>query len=70
MNNEQFKSWRKKMKFTQQQAADALGINNRSVVNYERGKRYDDGRAVIIPRTVALACAAIKAGLEPEGAEQ
>jgi len=67
MNNEQFKAWRKKMNLTQQQAAEALGVNNRSIVNYERGARYEDGRAVIIPRSIALACAAITAGLEPEG---
>jgi len=70
MTNEQFKAWRQKMGFTQQQAADALGVNNRSVVNYERGVRYDDGRPVIIPRPIALACAAIKAGLAPEGEGQ
>jgi len=66
MKPEQFKMWRKKMGFTQQQAADALGLNNRSVINYERGSRYEDGRAVIIPRTVALACLAIEAGLKLE----
>jgi len=67
MNKENFKTWRKEMGFTQKQAADALGINSQSVFNYERGARVEDGRAVIIPRPIALACAAIRAGLEPEG---
>jgi len=67
MNNEQFKAWRKKMNLTQQQAADALGLSIQALGNYERGTRYEDGRAVIIPRTVALACAAVEAGLKPVG---
>jgi len=70
MNNEQFKAWRKKMKFTQQQAADALGLSIQAFGNYERGSRYEDGREVKIPRTVALACAAIEARLKPIGEDK
>jgi len=69
MNNEQFKAWRKKLNLTQQQAADALGVYARTITNYERGSRYEDGRAVKIPRSIALACAAIEAGLNPVGEE-
>jgi len=69
MNKENFKTWRKKMGFTQQQAADALGLFRNTITNYERGARAEDGRAVIIPRTVALACAAVEAGLKPVGEE-
>jgi len=65
MNNEQFKAWRKRMNFTQQQAADALGLYRMTIINYERGHRYEDNRPVPIPRTVALACAALEAGLKP-----
>jgi len=67
MNNEQFKAWRKKMNFTQQQAADVLGLYARTISNYERGARYEDGSAVKIPKSIALACSALAAGLEPWG---
>jgi len=69
MNKEDFKAWRKKMCFTQQQAADALGVYARTITNYERGQRYEDGREVKIPRSIALACAAVEAGLKPVGEE-
>jgi len=65
MKNEQFKTWRKKMNLSQRQAADALGLSIQALGNYERGSRYEDGREVKIPKSIALACSAIAAGLEP-----
>jgi len=67
MKPEQFKAWRKKMGFTQQQAADALGLSIQALGNYERGTRYEDGREVKIPRSIALACSAVVADLKPFG---
>lgn len=67
MDNEAFKAWRAAMGFTQQQAADALGLSKPGLINYEHGKRRDGGKPVEIPRHIALACAAIAAGLEPWG---
>lgn len=69
MTPEQFKAWRKDMSLTQAAAAKALGISKPSVELYELGHRRDDGRPVVIPLTVALACAAVRAGLAPEGEE-
>lgn len=63
MTPEQFKAWRKHMKLSQQKAADALGISKGSIQLYEAGKRPEDGREVVIPKTVELACAAIGMGL-------
>jgi len=65
MTNEQFKLWRKKMKLSQRQAAEVLGLYRNTIVNYERGVRLENGMQVKIPRTVALACSAVEAGLEP-----
>jgi len=65
MNNEQFKTWRKRLGLTQQQAAEALGLSIQALGNYERGQRYEDGREVKIPRPIDLACAAIASGLKP-----
>lgn len=55
----QFKDWRNKMGFSQATAALALGLSRSSVENYEAGARREDNRPVVIPRTVALACAAL-----------
>ena len=67
MTQAEFKKWRKGLKLTQQEAADALGMSARSIANYERGRRYEDGRPVTIPKVVKLACMCITAfGLNPE----
>ena len=36
MRHTEFKEWRTRMGFTQQQAADALDLSLSAVVNYER----------------------------------
>jgi hypothetical protein len=53
---QEFRSWREKLNFSQQQAADALGISLGSVGLYERGSRREDNRAVEIPKPVEYAC--------------
>ena len=60
MNTEQFIKWRKDMGWSQHEAADALEINRSTIQQYERGARFDDERLVIIPRTISLACDALK----------
>lgn len=57
-------SWRWRLGLTKTDAAEALGVSYSMYRYYEAGKR-EDGRAVEIPRTVALACAAIAFGLPP-----
>jgi len=63
MTPEQFKAWRKHMNLSQQEAADALGLSKGSVDLYERGRRREDERPVVIPKTVELACAALALGI-------
>jgi transcriptional regulator with XRE-family HTH domain len=66
MTPESFRAWRKGLGLSQQRAAEALGVSKSSVELYERGsRRGEDGRAVEIPRTVALACRAVSRGLSP-----
>jgi DNA-binding XRE family transcriptional regulator len=67
MTADEFKVWRKMMRLSQVAAAQALGLSKTSIELYERGSRRDDQRPVHIPRTVALACAAVFAGLAPWG---
>lgn len=64
MTPEQFKAWRKRSYKSQGAAAEALGMSKGSIELYETGKRRDDGRAVEIPKTVELACAALALGIK------
>jgi len=65
MTPDDFKAWRKAMGWNQTEAAEALGLSLGTIGNYERGSRREDGRPAPVPRTVALACAAVAAGLRP-----
>jgi transcriptional regulator with XRE-family HTH domain len=53
----EFKRWRKSLKLSQKEAAEALGLKRRVVQYYEKGER--DGEPVKIPKTVRLACYAL-----------
>lgn len=69
MTPAEFKRWRKARGFTQAQAAEALGVSVGSIALYEAGHRQDGKpRAVAIPKAIALACAALAAGLTAEDA--
>jgi transcriptional regulator with XRE-family HTH domain len=63
MTPEAFKAWRKHMDWSQAEAAKHLGVSPGSVDLYERGSRREDGRPVIIPKPVELACAALALGI-------
>ena len=56
MTTQSLRSWQTRMGYTQQQAAEALGV---SLATYKRYLIAGAGR------TVALACAAVEAGLSP-----
>ena len=58
----QFKAWRKSLGLKQREAAEKLGLKKRMIQYYETGKR--DGKKVVIPRAVELACFALFAGVE------
>ena len=57
-----FKKWRKGEKYSQKEAATALGLKRRMIQYYEKGER--DGERVVIPKSVRLACFAISAGVD------
>ncbi len=61
MTADEFFRWGERLGLTQAQSAARLGISRRQVIRYEHGDAP-------IPKTVALACAAVEAGLRPEGA--
>lgn len=54
MTGEQLRAWQARMGYTQQQASDALGISRATYNRY-----LSDGAG----KVVALACAALEAGL-------
>ena len=56
-----FKRWRKALKLSQKEAAEALGLKRRVVQYYEKGER--DGEKVKIPKYIRLACSAVAAGV-------
>lgn len=58
MPAQSLQAWQDALGYTQQRAADALGV---SLATY---KRYLVGE---LPQLVALACAALQAGLQPVG---
>jgi transcriptional regulator with XRE-family HTH domain len=58
MNPDELKSWRVNQGFTQQQAAEELGISLSAMINYEHGVRRDNGEPAIIPRAIEKACIA------------
>lgn len=59
-------SWRRELGISRAEASRRLGVSERMLAYYEAGKR-EDGRAVEIPRTVALACSALYHRLPPFG---
>lgn len=59
MTPAEFAAWREKLGLSKVAAAKALGISVATVALYENGKRFDDGRPVKIPKTVALATEAL-----------
>ena len=61
MKSADFKRWRKTLKLSQKEAAEALGLKRRVVQYYEKGER--DGEKVQIPKYIRLACSAVAAGV-------
>ncbi len=67
MTPEQLAAWRADLGLSQRAAAAALGVSLKSYQALERGFSWDSGKPVTIDRRTAFACAAIRAGLVPEG---
>jgi transcriptional regulator with XRE-family HTH domain len=61
MTPHQFKAWRKAMGLKQKEAAERLGLKKRVIQYYEHGHR--DGKKVAVPKSVELACYALRAGV-------
>lgn len=62
MDRSQLVAWRKNLGLTQQQAADILGVHRATFIDYEKGVRRSDKKPVDVPKSIELACQAIKLG--------
>jgi transcriptional regulator with XRE-family HTH domain len=67
-----FRAWRRNQGLTQAKCAEALGVTLLTIKRWEKGERpwkpdsAGNPTRLEIPRTVALACAAIAAGLDAD----
>ena len=69
MTADELRAWQARMGYSYTSAAAALGVSKATYADWATGKSRTTGQAVAISRTVALACAALEAGLPPIGRE-
>lgn len=67
MTPDQLAGWRSDLNLTQRAAAEVLGVTLATYQRLERGCEWSGKKPVIIDRRTALACAAIRSGIDPEG---
>ena len=63
MTPDDLRAWQAHMGYTYDTAAQALGVSRATYAEWLRGKSRTTGKPVTPSRTVALACAALSAGL-------
>lgn len=56
MTNEEFRAWRDSLGLTKVEAAKQLGVSLSTISLFENGTRYDNGKEVLIPKAVEMAC--------------
>lgn len=67
MTPEQLKEWQDFMELKSEEAADLLDLHLNTFLNYRRGYRtmsQGEERDVPIPKSVAISCVALAAGIE------
>ena len=60
MTGPEFLAWRQRLSLSRKRAAEALGMSESQIVDYEAGHKRGTDRAAPIPRVVALACQALE----------
>ncbi len=58
------RAWQAHMGYTYDTAAAALGVSRSSYADWIAGRSRTTGKPIQVSRTVALACAALAAGLD------
>lgn len=64
MTPAEFHAWRGRLHWTQAQAAEALGVDPRTVREWEHGVGRMTGQPITLPPMLALACEALSARAE------
>ena len=59
------RTWQAHMGYTYDTAAQALGVSRSSYADWIAGRSRTTGKPIKISRMVALACAALAAGITP-----
>jgi DNA-binding transcriptional regulator YiaG len=59
-----FKDWLTRMNLSEIRAAASLGVSKATVGDWVRGTSRTTGKPIKISRLVALACAALEAGID------
>lgn len=65
MTPSDLRAWQQAMGISGREAARRLGVSQATYQDWTTGKSRTTGKPVTPSRTVALACAALAAGLEP-----
>lgn len=65
MTADDFRAWHQVMGYTYHTGAAALGVSRGTYADWLAGTSRTTGKPIRIKRTVALACAALAAGMEP-----
>ena len=67
MKSSDLRAWQARMKITGLEAAAMLGVSYAAYKDWRRGISRTTGKPIEAGRAVALACAALEAGLRPIG---
>jgi len=65
MTPDDLRAWQAHMGYTYDTAAKAFGVSRSSYADWIAGQSRTTGKPIQISRLVALACAAIAAGIDP-----
>lgn len=65
MTTDDLRAWQAHMGYTYDTAAQALGVSRGTYADWIAGRSRTTGKPIVISRAVALACAALAAGLGP-----
>lgn len=69
MSGNELYRWRSRLGYTQQQAADAMGVERRTYQALEHGRDRNTGAPLAPSKRTRLAAAAIERGIQPIGEE-
>ena len=64
MTTTDFRAWHQVMGYTYDTGAAALGVSRGTYADWLAGRSRTTGKPIMIKRTVALACAALAAGVD------